>query len=160
MRGDALPDTDHVSRYCKPSTVLNGEVQLSAFLFRDGEDYLSVNWLEYLKTPDLDSAIYVVKETLRRKGFDVRPRGLFAVLNVGDIKEAIHATIKTIPRVEHLPSNNDASHAGISGYSSAELAARQADSTAPEHYDMVEAAVAAKVALLLSDSDTYTCSRM
>ena len=50
MRGDALPDADHVSRYCKPSTVQDGKVQPNAFFFRDGEDYLSVNWLEYLKT--------------------------------------------------------------------------------------------------------------
>ena len=82
------------------------------------------------------------------------------MLNVGYVKETIHTAIKTIPRVEHLPSNNDASHAGISGYSSAELAARQVESTVPEHYAMVEAAVAAEVALLLSDSYMYTCSCM
>ena len=87
------------------------------------------------------------------------------MLNVGDVKEAIHAIIKTIPRVEHLPSNNDMSHAGISGYSSAELAARQAESvgddyTVPEYYAIAEADVAAEVALLVSDSDMYPCSRM
>lgn len=48
----ALPDTDHVSRYCKPSTV--GEDGLpteQAFSLRPGEDHLSVNWLEYLGDP-------------------------------------------------------------------------------------------------------------
>ena len=46
MTDDAVPDTDCVSRYCKPSAVGHGVILPSAFHFRDGEDCISVNCLD------------------------------------------------------------------------------------------------------------------
>ena len=45
MRGDQVPDADHVARYCSPRQVENGSPRWGAFQPRVGEDYLSVNWL-------------------------------------------------------------------------------------------------------------------
>lgn len=67
MKGDAVPDPDHASRHCKPSTVQDGMVSLNAFFFCD---HLSVNWLEYLRAPGLESAIDAVRETFGQKCFD------------------------------------------------------------------------------------------
>lgn len=159
MKGDALPNTDHVSRYCKPSAIQDGRVMPNAFLFRNGEDHLSVNWLEYLMAPDLDSAVDMVRKTFRQKGFEIKYRGLFVVLNVGDVKNAIHSVIEKAPRVEHLPLDNDASHAGISGYSAAELIAAQdghiTDGDDAEYYATIEADAADRIAMLLNRNCTY-----
>ena len=63
----------------------------TAFKFRDGETHLSVNWLEYLKASDWDSAINMIRDVFRRKDFDIRRNGKFVVLNMGDIKKIIHS---------------------------------------------------------------------
>ena len=40
----------------------------AAFELRPGEDYLSVNWLEYVRAPGLDAAIEAVRTAFRAKG--------------------------------------------------------------------------------------------
>jgi len=42
-----INDLDHITRYCKPSVILHGLPSSDAFLLRDKEKYLSVNWLEF-----------------------------------------------------------------------------------------------------------------
>ena len=51
MKGDIIPDADHVVRYCAPKS-MNPRTRLpdaDAFTLKReiGEDSLSVNWLEY-----------------------------------------------------------------------------------------------------------------
>lgn len=50
MIGDPLPNTASVSRYCKPSSVQDGVILPNAFMFRDSDKYLSINWLVILLT--------------------------------------------------------------------------------------------------------------
>ena len=119
----ALPDGDHVSRYCKPSAVAqNGLPMAAAFELRPGEDYLSVNWLEYFGAPSVDAAGESVRNAFRAKDFSLSPNGRFAVLNVGTIKSAISGAVADTARVEHLPVDNDESHSGVLGYTPDDLA--------------------------------------
>ena len=119
---EPLPDRDHVSRYCKPSTVgERGQPMASAFAIRSGEGYLSVNWLEHFGMPvgeprGTEPALNRVRETLRSKGFRLRSNGRFALLNVGTVKTTIRRTFRRSLHINHLPLTDDASHAGILGY--------------------------------------------
>ena len=121
---EPLPDRDHIARYCKPSAVdERGHPMASAFWIRAGEHDLSVNWLEYFGVrggrgaiAEREAAVSRVRETLRSKGFRLRHNGRFALLNVGEVKTAIRRAFGRSLHVNHLPLADDASHAGILGY--------------------------------------------
>ena len=123
MSAVALPDDHHLSRYCKPPAVArDGLPMVAAFELRPGEDYLSVNWLEYFGAPNLDAAIESIRNAFRAKGFGLRPNGRFAALNVGTVKAAISGAVAGTVRVEHLPVDDDESHGGVFGYTADDLA--------------------------------------
>ena len=122
----ALPGTDHVSRYCRPSAVdESGLPTEQAFRLRPGEDHLSVNWLEYFHEPSLDSAVDRVRGVFREKGYQIARNGRFAVMNVRVAKEAGVRGHRLLS-IEHLPAPDDPSHAGISGYEDGDLIVRLA----------------------------------
>jgi len=111
-----IPDTDHVARYCSPARVDDeGVVQASAFLLRRGEDYLSVNWLEFLDRPTRNGEIEEIRRVYGRKSFRVKPRARFAVLNVGKIRQTVRDGTEDNRILDacHNPSSNDPSHSGI-----------------------------------------------
>ena len=112
----ALPDADHVSRYCKPTTIENGMPLSIAFMLRENEDYLSVNWLECFRLPNLIDAVNSVSCVFRCNGYGVSKNGMFAVFNVGATKTIINKTTKNTLCIEHMPFDNDTSHSGIFGY--------------------------------------------
>ena len=121
MTACQILDSHHVARYCKPSAISpNGMPAAKAFLPRETESYLSVNWLEYFGALDHADAVAHVRAALREKGYTVRATGRLAVLNVGEAKDAARRTNTTL-RVEHQPAPDDPSHAGITGYSSGDL---------------------------------------
>lgn len=139
MANQTLPDSDHVSRYCKPSAVDEHGLPMSAaFLPRQTEDYLSVNWLEYLSAANLSAAVDRVQEIFRRKGFRVRPSGRFSVLQVGAAQSATFETSQSDLSITHMPISDDQSHAGIFGFTSEDLA------------------VAAALAALVTPEDVHT----
>lgn len=122
MRRVLLPDDDHFSRYCKPTAVgRDGFPMAAAFELRPDEDHLSVNWLQYFAAPDLDAAVARVREVFRDKGYRLRPNGRFAVLGVGAALTAVAEAVGGRGRVEHLPLEDDESHAGLFGYSADDL---------------------------------------
>ena len=94
----------------------------AAFIPRQSEDYLSVNWLEYFCETELNAAVERVREVFRSKDFQVRPNGRFAVLNVGAVKTAVYEAVGRTLNIDHLPLSDDQSHAGILGYASEDLA--------------------------------------
>ena len=94
---------------------------VNAFGLRQGEDHLSVNWLEYFDETELNAAVERVREVFRSKDFQVRPNGRFAVMNVGAVKTAVHEAVGRTLNIDHLPLSDDPSHAGIIGYSSEDL---------------------------------------
>jgi len=89
MSDRTIPDRDHLSRYCKPSTVDDGLPTASAFELRPGEDHLSVNWLEYFAAPDLATAVHLVRSAFHDKAYRLRPGGRFAVFPCGAAKIAV-----------------------------------------------------------------------
>ena len=133
-----LPDGDHVSRYCKPASMRPDGLPFSlAFRLRDGEDYLSANWLEYFQSPDLPTAIQRIREVFRSKGFRLPRRGAFAVLDVGGVRTAVRENSGRSLRFEHAPSRDDPSHAAIYGYGFSDIV------------------VAAELAALIGPQDVY-----
>ena len=117
MMDQSLPNDDHISRYCKPSAIAeNGLPMASAFGLRQGENYLSVNWLEYFHLTGLSAAVKKVREAFRNKGYQVRPNGRFVVLNIGATRRAVYEGARCVLRINHHPLANDPSHASIFGY--------------------------------------------
>ena len=122
MTNSPIPDDDHVSRYCKPSSVDDGIPTSSAFLPRQGEEYLSVNWLEFFGEPTLGAAVERIREVFSEKGYRVSRNGRFATLNVGEAKTAVEEATGRALSIDYLPLDDDQSHAGIRGYTSDDLA--------------------------------------
>ena len=94
----------------------------AAFLSRSGDEYLSVNWLEYCGLPDLEAAVGHVRTQFQGRGCGLRRNGRFAVPNVGKAKAAVSQQVQRQLRIDHQPRFGDESHAGIHGYSSTDLA--------------------------------------
>lgn len=122
MQGDPVPDDDHVSRYCKPSSVgAHGLPLASAFRLRSYEDFLSVNWLETLGAASMQDAVGRVRALFLARGFGLRANGRFAVLDVGAAKAVVRDEVALSLRIEHDPLPDDPSHAGISGFAADDL---------------------------------------
>jgi hypothetical protein len=113
MKGQTLPGKDHISRYCKPTSVTEGGVPTGqSFALRPVDNNtLSVNWLEYYGNIDQDEQINHVREDI---GLKLAARGLFAVLNVGEVIDYIQ-NVKILS-VIHEPTDKDPSHSIIKGY--------------------------------------------
>ena len=94
----------------------------SAFELRTGEPYLSANWLEYFDTLDLTIAVNEVRKAFLDKGYRLRQNGRFAVFNVGAAKIAAREATGRTLRIEHLPMDDDESHAGVFGYTEDDFA--------------------------------------
>ncbi len=123
MTGADLPDEHHVARYVKPSLVDGDEVDAAAFVLRQGEAGLSVNWLEYFGGRDRRRQVDAVRGMLR---LNLSKNGRFATLNVGETKlhvsrGAREAGFSFTPFIVEAPLNAtsefpaDSSHAEIKG---------------------------------------------
>ena len=139
MKGDIIPDEHHVARYCRPTRhVEHGWPTPSAFQLRPvDEGTLSVNWLEFFT----DERVVVAREDRKAPIEEVRRviqmdpsyEGLFAVLNVELLKQAIETGGGQSPYIEHDPQGPkpaegsrrkkppDPSHALVHGYQVADL---------------------------------------
>jgi len=104
----SIPDSNHVLRYCKPRTVKEGKIAESAFEFRPGEEFLSVNWMEYFGADiTADAQVEKVRRDMS-KSLKLSANGRFAKLHVGGVKKCVENA-----EVKHLPSRQNPSHAGI-----------------------------------------------
>jgi hypothetical protein len=119
MKGDVIPDPDHVARHCKTSTVEGNEIMAAAFMPREGEESLSVNRLEELKCPDRVGEVRALQDLYTRKMNRVGAGARIAILNVGTVRARIEqeSPAKLIVRVLHNPEDDDPSHSGIYGIS-------------------------------------------
>lgn len=88
MKGDIIPDSDHVARYCKPSTIEDCQIQATAFQLRPKDKSLSVNWLEFLKCSDRNEEIAAIQKVYNNK-LKVRSNARVAVLNVGKTRSKV-----------------------------------------------------------------------
>ena len=117
MRGDKIPDPDHIARFCRPMQAPEGQIQATAFMLRSDEEYLSVNWLEYLNCSNRDHEINEIRNIYSEK-FNVGARAKIAVLNVGEVREKVLTESPDKQNIEvlHDPIENDLydpSHSGI-----------------------------------------------
>ena len=115
MKGQVIPDSDHVARHCKTSTVAGDEILATAFMMREGEPYLSVNWLEDLKRSDRANEVRALQELYPSKMTRVGAGARIAILNVGTLRTKVEreSPDKCLLRVLHEPEPDDPSHSGI-----------------------------------------------
>jgi hypothetical protein len=116
MKGDTIPDQHHIARLCRPKCISPDEkIQASAFMVRVGEESLSVNWLEFLKSSSRENEIAELQNIYSKKFNKVEVRAQIAVLNVGEVREKVLAESpdRRNLKVFHNPEVNDPSHSGI-----------------------------------------------
>lgn len=115
MKSDKIPEQDHIARYCKPTTVEDEQIQATAFMLREGEESLSVNWLEFLNCTSRESEIEEIRSIYSRKLKRVGANAKIAVLNVGEVREKVIKESQDRRNLEvlHNPENDDPSHSGI-----------------------------------------------
>ncbi len=122
MKGDRIPDTDHIARQCGGATIHeDGTIDGAAFRLRNlrggWEEYLSVNWLESLDPTDREHQLELLRKVFVDKGRKLAARSKFAVHEVDSLRELVRR--ETADRRdltvlhEHFP--DDASHCGIFG---------------------------------------------
>ena len=118
MKGDTIPDDHHITRLCLPKHVEDEQIQATAFHLRPIDDYLSVNWLEFLKCSSREREIDEIRKTYMAK-LDVRPRAKIAVLNVGTVRYKVLTESEDYRNLQVLHNPlidteiNDPSHSGI-----------------------------------------------
>ena len=86
MIGDEIPDQDHVLRYVKPSLLDGSAVDGGAFVLRETETGLSVNWLEILESAGHADP---VSEVRRLSRISLASTGKLVKLNVNHIKQHV-----------------------------------------------------------------------
>lgn len=118
MQRDRVPETDHISRYCGGAQIHeDGRISGTAFRLRESEEYLSVNWLEYLGLADRDSQFAEIRRVLEAKALKLRPRARPAVLNAGRLRDHVASASpdRRMLDILHEPEPLDPSHADIFG---------------------------------------------
>lgn len=114
MKGDKIPDQNHIARYCKPTQVSDGRIQATAFMLRVGEESLSVNWLEFLNCSSRESEITEVRKIYSKK-LNIGLHAKIAILNVGEVRQKVLTESPDGRNLEviHDPLIDDPSHSGI-----------------------------------------------
>lgn len=133
MTGNFIPDGDSVVRLCGGSHLDpdTGSPGPGAFMLREGEDYLSVNWLEYFKGYDHQDALLEIRRVLATKR-TIGKTARLALLNVGGVKQTIvmdpPLTFTHEPIITALI--NDSSHSAINNIQGCEQLVAEALSQA------------------------------
>ena len=86
MIRDQIPDEHHVVRYVKPTLIEDEVIDGSAFVVRQDEATLSVNWLEAFEGDDQEHQLSEVRRLFR---LHLARNGRFAKLNVGETKRHV-----------------------------------------------------------------------
>ena len=91
----------------------------TAFLPRETDDFLSVNWLEITGEADRQGQLEKVRAHLAANGLTLRASGRFAILHLGSAFAHVRTTAEDARQLAahyepDLP--NDPSHSGIYGY--------------------------------------------
>ena len=115
LKGDRIPDKNHISRFCRPRQVdEKGQILATAFTLRAGEESLSVNWLEFLGLLSREEEIAELRRIYSAK-LSVGAGAKIAVLNIGEVCNKVIAESPDSRNLEalHDPLENDPSHSGI-----------------------------------------------
>ena len=115
MKGDKIPDSDNIARFCRPMQVIEGEIQATAFMLRADEESLSVNWLEFLKCSDRKNEIKEIQR-IYSETLSVSINARIAILNVGEMRNIVRTESPDNRNIEVLHDpipGGDQSHSGI-----------------------------------------------
>ena len=114
MKGETIPDQNHIARFCRPMQAPEGQIQATAFMLREGEESLSVNWLEFLNCSSRENEITKI-QTIYSETFTVGARARIAILNVGEVRKKVVTESPDGRNLEvlHDPLIDDLSHSGI-----------------------------------------------
>ena len=114
MKGETIPDKNHIARFCRPMQAPEGQIQATAFMLREVDRYLSINWLEFLNCSNRENEITKLR-TIYSETFTVGARAKIAVLNVGEVRKKVLTESPDGRNLEvlHDPAMNDPSHSGI-----------------------------------------------
>jgi len=115
MKGDKIPDSDNIARFCRPMQVIEGEIQATAFMLRADEESLSVNWLEFLKCSDRENEIREIQR-IYSETLSVSMNARIAILNVGEMRKMVRTESPDNRNIEVLHDpipDGDLSHCGI-----------------------------------------------
>ncbi len=114
MKGETIPDQNHIARFCRPMQISEGQIQATAFMLRADEESLSVNWLEFLNCFNRESEITKMR-TIYAEKLTVGARAKTAILNVGEVRKKILTKSPDGRNLEvlHDPLINDLSHSEI-----------------------------------------------
>ena len=101
MRGDPIPDDDHIVRYVKPTGIgANGSINGSEFRLRPerpDDTGVSVNWLECFRSLSRVGQLAAVRQLFR---LSVKATGRFAELNVGRVRRHLAEELPNLSVVE------------------------------------------------------------
>lgn len=127
IRKKNIPETNHITRYLKPSVIENDTVLSAGFQYKKGENCkanekeLSVNWLEFFnKKSSIQENLEKVRKVFSDKSYTLRKNGRFAVLNIkkmcDEVKEGTKEQTEVVSLItKHTPYKNDLSHSSIIG---------------------------------------------
>ena len=88
-----IPDADNVVHYLSSLKHDNGVVIEPAFQRRKPGEDVSVNWLEHFSGLSKEEQLAEVRRLTR---LTIKKSGRFAELNVGDVKQHLHAQCSTL----------------------------------------------------------------
>lgn len=118
MKGNVIPDSDIVSRYCsfgklsETDRPTKAAFELSDSDREDDNPHLSVNWLDYFKGKSREEQISEVRSAFVDKGYKLGGNAKFALVKVSEIHEKTREAGVNV-RVLHWPDGTDKSHSGI-----------------------------------------------
>ena len=93
MTGDPIPDEHYVARHLTKTRIENGLPAEHAFIPKEGEHEVSVNWLGSYDESTQEAQLDCVRGVLNRRR-TVRPSCRLALLNVGAAKQAVRDALE------------------------------------------------------------------
>nr|WP_148050873.1 hypothetical protein [Pseudomonas chlororaphis] len=117
MNGDILPGADSVARLCKGSHLdpFTGSPAPGAFMLRENESYLSVNWLEYFEQCTHEERLLEIRQVLASKR-KISSTARLALLNIDSAIKIVGDSPLLVFTHEPIDSPgliSDPSHSGI-----------------------------------------------
>ncbi len=123
MKGDSIPESDTISRYCSYTKIsetgkpLGAAFRLKSSALQSENPHISVNWLEFFNDKDREGQIEEIRTILSKKmKGGIGGQAKLALLKVAAIYDYFGSSNYNI-RVLHWPDRtddyDDPSHAGI-----------------------------------------------
>ena len=115
-RGNSLPGQDHIMRYVPPARLRKDEdgivlgILPQAFAHRNGEDSLSINWLEYFKKDKASNLCDCVD--VQRATLNVGKNCVYAVAMVDKVKQICIKKQKPV-RIVYQPTKGNLAHSAL-----------------------------------------------